>query len=303
MQPKSTTSTRIVYQSPDGAVRVECDGPRDYALFLNDRYVRSYRSSAEAEVAAGVALHEQAEQVFLDTLDAAAERDACLCERCGELRSDRHAACATCAETEAELHERIAAIRECELAPHLAAALDEYTWVADADEPALACEQCGRALVAADGVFVAEQMVCASCALQLVRGLFAPARFVVQLNARDELWELVDTHDGRVVERFNRASRALAQEEADLLNRRRGDDSAPLAVIVIGLGPDDDPTPPPAAAALPVPTMPRSRAEAVARGLPCFDSGLPSSPATRFLWRFAGTAAALRTLIAERRAA
>lgn len=67
--------SRITYQSPEGRVRVEMDGPSDYSLYLDGQYTGSYKSGAEAEVAGGAWLHEQSEQLVIDLADEQAARD------------------------------------------------------------------------------------------------------------------------------------------------------------------------------------------------------------------------------------
>ena len=76
--PDSTTAPCTVYASPCGRVRVECDGPHDFALYLDDRYARSYEGSAQAEHDGGVWLHEQAQELAAQLADEAAMRDAAL---------------------------------------------------------------------------------------------------------------------------------------------------------------------------------------------------------------------------------
>lgn len=72
----SATAPRITYQNVAGTVRVECDGPRDYALFLDDNYAGSFRTS-QAAIDEGDAWEtRRAEALAADLADEQAERDA-----------------------------------------------------------------------------------------------------------------------------------------------------------------------------------------------------------------------------------
>ncbi len=60
----NTSYIHTVYTSPDGRVRIDVAGDRYYrsfALYLDGSYHASYERQHEAEVAAGLWLHEQAE--------------------------------------------------------------------------------------------------------------------------------------------------------------------------------------------------------------------------------------------------
>src|SRR6185436_9782549 len=57
--PNSTILPRTVYESPCHRVRVVREGPRDFALFLDDRYTKSYPFAFQAEHDGGLWLHEQ----------------------------------------------------------------------------------------------------------------------------------------------------------------------------------------------------------------------------------------------------
>jgi hypothetical protein len=74
--PDSTTSLNTVYASPCGRVRVERDGPHDFALYLDERYTGSYECSTQAEHDGAVWLHEQAMELAAVLADEAAMRDA-----------------------------------------------------------------------------------------------------------------------------------------------------------------------------------------------------------------------------------
>src|SRR5215471_5441802 len=68
------TPPRIVYQTPCGRVRVERDGPKDYSLYLDSIYARSFDRSWDAEHEGGMWLHEQAEALTAQLADEQAER-------------------------------------------------------------------------------------------------------------------------------------------------------------------------------------------------------------------------------------
>jgi hypothetical protein len=76
--PDSTTAPRTVCASPCGRVRVQRDGPGDFALYLDDCYTKSYEDSAQAEHDGSVWLHEQAQELAAQLADEAAMRDAAL---------------------------------------------------------------------------------------------------------------------------------------------------------------------------------------------------------------------------------
>jgi hypothetical protein len=81
----STTAPRTIYASPCGRVRVERDGPRDFALYLDGVYVQSYAYSYQAEHEGGVWLHEQTQELVAILADEAAMRDAVIA---GEIDAD-----------------------------------------------------------------------------------------------------------------------------------------------------------------------------------------------------------------------
>ena len=94
--PDSTTAPRIVYQTPCERVRVERDGPKDYSLYLDGVYTRSFARSWDAEHEGGmqreqhqrqpvVWLHEQTLELAAQLADEAAMRDAA---RAGALDRD-----------------------------------------------------------------------------------------------------------------------------------------------------------------------------------------------------------------------
>lgn len=70
-----STTTSIVYESPEGRVRVERVG-REFDLFLDGNYCGTYRSQSAAEHEGAVWLCEQARQLAADLADEQAERDA-----------------------------------------------------------------------------------------------------------------------------------------------------------------------------------------------------------------------------------
>jgi hypothetical protein len=72
----STTAPRVVYQSPCARVKVMRDGPKDFSLYLDGVYSRSFERSWDAEHEGGMWLHEQAEALALQLRDEEAERDA-----------------------------------------------------------------------------------------------------------------------------------------------------------------------------------------------------------------------------------
>ena len=72
----STITPRTVYESPCGRVRIVRDGPRDFALYLDDRYTKSYPFSFQAEHEGGLWLHEQSLELAAQLADEAAMRDA-----------------------------------------------------------------------------------------------------------------------------------------------------------------------------------------------------------------------------------
>ena len=53
--------------------RTKRDGPRDFALYLNGQYTKSYAFAYQAEHDGGVWLHEQMEQLAADLADEAAD--------------------------------------------------------------------------------------------------------------------------------------------------------------------------------------------------------------------------------------
>lgn len=72
----STTAPRTIYASPCGRVTVERDGPRDFALYLDDCYTKSYEHSAQAKHDGTVWLHEQTVELVAQLADEATLRDA-----------------------------------------------------------------------------------------------------------------------------------------------------------------------------------------------------------------------------------
>jgi hypothetical protein len=66
---------RVVYESPCRLVRVERDGPRDFALYLHGQYTKSYKFQYQAEHDGGVWLEEQARELAVALADEAAERE------------------------------------------------------------------------------------------------------------------------------------------------------------------------------------------------------------------------------------
>jgi len=74
--PNSTILPRTVYESPCHRVRVVREGPRDFALFLDDRYTKRYPSAFQAEHDGGLWLHEQSLELAAQLADEAAMSDA-----------------------------------------------------------------------------------------------------------------------------------------------------------------------------------------------------------------------------------
>lgn len=62
MRKPRTIQIRTVYKSE--RIEVTCAGPGDYSLFVDDVFVGCYRSSADAEHAGALRLHEEAAAVL-----------------------------------------------------------------------------------------------------------------------------------------------------------------------------------------------------------------------------------------------
>jgi hypothetical protein len=73
---------RTVYESPDGRIKVVRHASRDFSLFCDGQYTKSYEFQYQAEHDGAVWLEEQADELTAILADEAAERDA---EHDGEL--------------------------------------------------------------------------------------------------------------------------------------------------------------------------------------------------------------------------
>jgi hypothetical protein len=69
-------TARTVYDSPEGRVKVVRHGNRDYSLYLDGMFTKSYEYAFQAEHAGLVWLSEQAQQLAADLADEQTAKDA-----------------------------------------------------------------------------------------------------------------------------------------------------------------------------------------------------------------------------------
>lgn len=72
----NSTTARTIYESPEGRVKVVREGNRDFSLYLDGFYTRSYEFAFQAEHEGGVWLTEQAAELTATLADEQADKDA-----------------------------------------------------------------------------------------------------------------------------------------------------------------------------------------------------------------------------------